>query len=281
MPNQEQIEYWNAKGGPRWVEQRELLDRQLAQLGDLVLDAVPWEQGHRILDVGCGTGGSTLDLARRLDPAGSVVGMDVSKVMLECAKSRVQSDVVSWICADAQTHALEEQSFDGVFSRFGVMFFDDPVSAFTNFGRAVRNDGWLGFVCWKAFDENPWLKLPLEAIASLIPEPEPRDPNAPGPAAFADRDRVTSILSRAGFVDIQFENHRPKIQVGGTSDFDRAIEFNLEIGPAAAALREHGDHLRGPAKERLIEAFKPYRSDDGILMDASVWVVTARARRSA
>jgi len=200
--NAEQIDYWNTGAGEIWAELQEQLDRQTEPLGREALRALAPQPGERILDIGCGCGQSTLQLAERVGPGGEVVGIDISRPMLEVARGRavaVASDRVEFLEVDAQTGDLGRGRFDAVYSRFGVMFFGDPAAAFANIRAALKAGGRMAFVCWRPMAENPLMRAPMQAAAPLLPPMPPPDPLAPGPFAFADPERVRRILTEAGF----------------------------------------------------------------------------------
>ena len=275
-PNAEQITYWNEQGGPRWVKLQEALDRQLASFGHIVMDRLAIGSGERVLDVGCGCGETTLELARRVGPAGSVVGADISAVMLERARERGRGvGNVEFLVADAQTHAFAPASFDAVFSRFGVMFFGDPRAAFANLARAMKPGGRLGFHCWKRLLDNPWMTVPFFAALEHLPPPTPPPPDAPGPFAFADADRVRGILTDAGLAEIEFESRTDPMELG-SGTLDDAVDFALQMGPTSIALREATPETVAKVRASVRAALAPYRTADGVRLDTSSWVVTAR-----
>ena len=199
-PNQAQVDYWNTGAGPVWAELQDMLDRQLDPLGRAAQQALDVAPGERVLDIGCGCGHTTLALAEAASPNGQVLGVDISGPMLAVARGRAATNpVIRFIEADAQTADLPSGAFDAAYSRFGVMFFADPAAAFGNIRRAVRAGGRLGFVCWRAFSENLWMRGPAEAAAAFLPSAPAPDPEAPGPFAFADPSRVRRILEEAGW----------------------------------------------------------------------------------
>ena len=275
-PNAEQITYWNEQGGPRWVKLQEALDRQLASFGRIVMDRLAIGSGERVLDVGCGCGETSFELARRVGPSGSVVGADISTVMLERARERGRGIAnVEFLNADAQTHLFAPASFDVVFSRFGVMFFADPPAAFANLARALKPGGRLGFHCWKTLMDNPWMTVPLFAALQHLPPPTPPPPDAPGPFAFADADRVRGILAAAGLAEIEFESRTDPIGLG-SGTVDAAADFALQMGPTSIALREASPETVAKVRASVREALAPYQTDDGVRLTTSSWVVTAR-----
>jgi ubiquinone/menaquinone biosynthesis C-methylase UbiE len=238
-PNAAQVEYWNTGTGPTWAELQEPLDRQLAPLGHAAMAALQPRPGEQVLDIGCGSGETSLELAAAVTPGGQVTGADISRPMLEVARRRAEGmAALRFVEADAQTYPFTPATFDAVFSRFGVMFFADPAGAFGNIRKALRPGGRLAFVCWRAPSENPIMVLPMMAAAPYLPPVEPTDPTAPGPFAFADPERVRGILSKAGFSDIQIAPHDEKV---GGGDLDTAIHLAMRVGPLGRMVRENPD----------------------------------------
>ena len=276
-PNAEQIRYWNETLGPRWVEQEDLLDAQIAPLGLAAMERAHPGKGERVLDVGCGCGQTSLQLAERVGSEGSVFGVDVSSPMLERARARAAGRPnLRFTNADAQTHAFRER-FDLAFSRFGVMFFADPVAAFANLHRALRPGGRLAFVCWQALDRNPWLLVPLRAVVGIVDLPPPPPPGAPGPFSFADPERVPGILEAGGFEAVALERLEGQLAIGAGGDLARAVQFTLQMGPVSAALREAGAELRLRAADAIRAALAPLASEAGVRAGYAAWIATARA----
>jgi SAM-dependent methyltransferase len=183
-------------------------------------------------------------------------------------------DHVRFIAADAQAHAFPESGSDGLFSRFGVMFFADPTAAFTNLSRALVPGGRVAFACWQALADNAWIRVPMMALGAIMPLPPPPPPDAPGPGAFADRERVTGLLERAGLRDVQFEAFTPEVVLGG--GIDEAVRFALDVGPTSRALAEAPPGLKEKAVAAIAEAFAPHASARGVLLASAAWIVTAR-----
>jgi len=275
-PNAEQIRYWNETIAPRWIEQEAMLDAQIAPLGLAVIERAKVARGERVLDVGCGCGQTTLQLAERVGGTGSVLGVDVSAPMLGRARERASGLAnVRFENADAQTWRSSER-FDLAFSRFGVMFFADPGAAFANLRAALRPEGRLAFVCWQAIERNPWLLVPMRALAGIVEFPAPPAPGAPGPFAFADPDRVRAILSRAGFAGIELAPLAGDLSIGAGGDLDRAVGFAMQMGPASALLREADAALRERARAAIRAALAPFVTPTGVRADYAAWAVTAR-----
>lgn len=267
MPgNVDQIALWNGPSGETWVAMQERLDRQLFPLGRVAMDALAVRPGERVVDIGCGSGQTTIELAARVGSAGRVVGVDISEPLLALARRRAPD--LAFVAADAQRHRFEPA--DAAFSRFGVMFFTDPVAAFTNLASAVRR---LAFVCWRRAEENPMMTVPIAAaVAAGLPAPESPPPDAPGPFAFADRDRVAQILAAAGFDEIEIVAHDEPI---GGSDLDASVDLAFHVGPLARQLREH-PALRASVTDAVRAAIASYVTDGLVAMPSATWIVTAR-----
>ena len=279
-PNAEQIRYWNDVSGPKWVALQEKLSSHLRPFGARALERAALTPGDRVIDVGCGCGETTIEIARRVGPRGAVTGIDVSTVMLAQAVEAVRAaglDNVALENVDAQTAALPDGAFDVLFSRFGLMFFIDPEAAFANLRRALRPGARLAFVCWRALAENAWMRVPGEAVAQHVELQRPL-PGAPGPFAFADPGRLRALLEGASFGDVALEAVDEPALIGGGGTLDEAVEFLLQIGPAAMALREASAEKQAAATLAIREALVPYQTSDGVRMDAAVWIVTASAR---
>jgi SAM-dependent methyltransferase len=278
-PNAEQIQYWNELAGQKWVALQPLLDTQLSPLGQRVMERAGVASGERVLDVGCGCGNSTLDLARRVGPAGTVTGIDISTVMLERARQAAREAGVTQVRfenADAQTHCFSPGSFDVLFSRFGVMFFIDPAAAFANLRDALRPGGRVGFVCWQGLQRNPWMHVPLRAALPHIPPPPLPAPDAPGPFAFADADRVRDILSGAGFTALNIEALNEPLSVGGGQNLDETANFLVHIGPLGRLLRDAEDDVRARVAESVRDAIAPFATPEGVRMPSAAWLVTGQ-----
>jgi ubiquinone/menaquinone biosynthesis C-methylase UbiE len=205
--NSDQMALWNGRAGRAWVDQQALLDQVLKPLEDRLVDEVRAAGGRRVLDVGCGTGSTTLAVARLLGGKGHCTGADISESMISLAKERAthERSPAEFICADLQVHPFEPASFDTMISRIGVMFFDNPVMAFANLRHAATVDAKLRCIAWRSAAENPFMTAAERAAAPLLPNISPRRPDAPGQFAFADRDRVASILQKSGWADIDVQ----------------------------------------------------------------------------
>jgi SAM-dependent methyltransferase len=277
-PNAEQIRYWNEMAGPKWVAFKKMIDLQIRGLGLATMEHAAVAAGERVLDVGCGCGDTTLELASRVGATGRVLGVDISRVMLDRARelaAQAGFSNVELASVDAQTYALPRAAFDLVYSRFGVMFFTDPPAAFANLRRSLRPGGRLAFVCWRTLGENPWMAVPLMAAMQYLTVTPP-PPDAPGPFSFADAQRIRDILSRAGFSAVEITPIDETFTVGGGGDLDATVEFVLQMGPTGAALRESEEDVREAVARVVREALVPYHGDAGVKMSSGAWIVTAR-----
>ncbi|MGP1283789.1 MAG: class I SAM-dependent methyltransferase [Parasphingopyxis sp.] len=244
----------------------------LAPADPILIDAVAPRSGERILDIGCGTGAVSELLA--LEGA-AVTGIDLSETMIAGAQFRARENL-SFQVADA-AQFLGDAPFAAVASRFGVMFFDDPHAAFANIRANLVPDGRLVFLCWQAPDRNPWAMVPAKAVVPLLAEPMPTDPDAPGPFALADSDRIMTILDAAGFRDAVIEGHDVPI-VLSRDGLDDATDFACQIGPGSRALTELDETGRAKARIAIREALSGHVGPTGSLtMAGAVWLVTARA----
>jgi ubiquinone/menaquinone biosynthesis C-methylase UbiE len=278
--NEESQRAWDGVLFDRFLQFRHLVVSGLAQFGVEAMRRFPPAEGDRVVDIGCGMGDSALQLAELVGPAGSVLGVDISPRFIELAASESTLANVRFEVKDMQASSLEEQ-FDYAFARFGTMFFANPVAAMRNVRSSLADDGRLCMVVWRRREENPWLYVAEQVVKPLVPEPEEEVDEAhcgPGPFSMAGADTVSMQLRAAGFTEISFRRFDAPFLLG--RDLDEAVEMNLAIGPAAEALRFAGDHgaeLRPKLESMLREALAPYETAEGVILDSSVWIVTASA----
>ncbi len=272
--NAAQFDYWNQTVGHGWVHYQAQLDGQLEPLGLEGIRVLNPSPGEHILDIGCGCGQTTLALAEQVGPRGVVTGVDISAPMLEVARAAPLGKGAcrpTYLECDAQTDGIGEATYDALYSRFGVMFFSDPLAAFKNLHRALKSGGRMTFVCWRPFQDNLFMRLAVEAARPHLPAAPPPDPTAPGPFAFADTERVRTILSQAGFSQIRFQ---PFDEAIGGAPIDKTIELNLRVGPLTGAMMERPDLIPVVA-DAVRSAISPYLTPKGVLMPAAVWIVSA------
>ena len=272
----EQTKLWNGLAGHAWVEAQELLDPMFTPLEDLLVEAVSAGSGRRVLDVGCGTGSTTLAVARRLGAQGRCIGIDISAPMITAARARAEREGTSagFICADAQTHAFEPASFDMIISRFGVMFFGDSARAFANLRHASENGAALRFIAWRSPSENPFMTTAERAAAPLLPNLPARRPDAPGQFAFADQRRVHHILEESGWAEIDI---RP-IDVACTLPEKELVHYLTRLGPLGLILHEADDRTRTQVIETARAAFDPYVHGAEVRFTAACWMAAAIKR---
>jgi SAM-dependent methyltransferase len=272
----EQATLWNGVAGRAWVELQESLDQIFKPFEDLLVEAVSLGPGGRVLDVGCGAGGTTLAVARGLGAKGRCIGIDISDAMIAAARSRakLEGTTATFICANAQAHTFEPASFDIIISRFGVMFFEDSIRAFANLRHAAAENAELRFVAWRSAAENPFMTTADRAAAPLLPNLPARQTDAPGQFAFANSDRVHNILKESGWAKIDI---RP-VDVACTLPEKELIPYLTRLGPVGRILQETDDRTRTHVIQRVRAAFDPYVNGAEVRFTAACWIVRAQAR---
>ncbi|UCI19534.1 class I SAM-dependent methyltransferase [Mesorhizobium sp. B2-1-8] len=276
QPNTRQAALWNDVSGKAWVEMQPILDEILAPLERLVVDAGYPGEGGNVLDIGCGAGATTLTMARRVGNDGNCVGLDISRPLVALATERARVEGAanaSFEVGDAQAHAFEPGRFDAVVSRFGVMFFDDPVAAFSNIRQAARRGGKLAFVAWRSPVENDFMTTAARAAAPFLPPAPAPDPDAPGQFAFADGAKVKRILEASGWSSIKVEQANVLCQIAEGD----LMTFATRLGPVAATLREVDRVTAEKITTVLPAAYAPFVEDGEARFNAACWLVTALA----
>ncbi len=273
----EQIAYWNNGGGEKWVAAQEQTDRMLAPVSDALLARAGLEPGIAVLDIGCGCGATALELAKRVGPQGRVLGVDVSAAMLARAQVRLAGfSQAQLVLADAAAYPFEAFAELAV-SRFGVMFFGEPALAFANIRKAIKPSGRLLFACWRALDENLWMKVPLQAVDSAgvprLPRPGPDDP---GPISFADPARVQSKLSAAGFSGISCTPADFPVDIAAGGGLEAAVQQAMTIGAASTAVRDQPVAVREQAARHIAAALVPYAAGPSVMLQGAIWFVEAK-----
>ncbi len=275
-PNRDQSALWNDAAGRTWVEMQDVLDRVLGPFGALLMDEAFPGEGARVVDVGCGAGATTVAMARRVGPAGSCLGVDISGPLVAAARARAAAEAVEnagFIQADAQTFAFQPGSIDAIISRFGVMFFDDPAAAFANLRRAARPGAKLTFVAWRGPADNAFLTLATRTAAPHLPPLPAPGPEDPGQFAFADPDRVRRILDASGWSEVDVA---PLDIACSIAEADLTA-YTTKLGPVGSALRDADEPTRARITDLLRDTFAPLVRDGAAEFTAACWLVTARA----
>src|SRR3954468_16643869 len=275
--NADQIAYWNGPGGQRWADRQVAQDILLKPVADILIDRAAPRPGERVVDIGCGSGATTIAFGRKVAPSGHAFGVDISGPMLERARASAPKELpIDFALADATVYPFDPASVDLLASRFGVMFFADPVMSFANMRKALKPSGRLAFACWREPRENPFFMAPLQAVYKHVPKLPPQGPEAPGPFAFASEARVRRILGDAGFTGVEMEPCNLALDVAIGRGIDAAVQGALEIGPAARALEGQPEDVRTAATRSIREALAAYASGESVLLPASIWIVTAK-----
>lgn len=276
--NADQIAYWNGPGGQRWAARQRAQDILLRPVADILIDRANPGIGERIIDVGCGSGATTIAFARKVGPSGRALGVDVSGPMLAQARQSAPADLpVDFVLADATIYPFDPASTDVLASRFGVMFFAEPAVSFANLRKALRPSGRLAFACWREPRANPWMIAPLQAVYRHVPKLPEQGPEDPGPFAFASEARVKRILSEAGFTGIAMEARDLSLDIAIGGGLNAAVQGALEIGPANRALEGAPAEVRAAATNSIREVLAPFVLGETVPLPGSIWIVTARA----
>jgi SAM-dependent methyltransferase len=275
-PNADQVVYWNGPGGQAWADRQATQDLVLAPVSAALFARAGIAAGAVVIDIGCGCGATSIELARRAGPGGRVLGIDVSAPMLARARALAPPAApVEFLQADATLHPFAAAQADLLFSRFGVMFFADPVASFANLRRALRPDGRLLFACWREPAANPWLMVPLQAAYRHVPRLPEVGPEDPGPFAFAREARVRGILAAAGFGSIGMEPVDLDFDMGCGRGLDAAVESAAGIGPASRAMQGQPEAARAAALQAIRAALAPQVADQRVALGGAIWIVTA------
>lgn len=274
--NADMLAFWDGHGGHTWVARQRHTDTSLSEVTAALLEFAAPCPGERVLDVGCGCGAPTLEFARAVGTAGSVAALDISGPMLAEARARAAAaDItnVDWQQADPACTVLDE--FDLLTSAFGTMFFGDPVAAFSNMRRAAAAGARLAIVCWRALPENPWMGVPMEAVARHLPPRPPPVPNAPGMFAFAQTERVTEILTAAGWASPRFEALDVELDIAAGRGLDEAVIQSTQIGAVNSWLRDQPGDIKALAIASLREALEPYATETEVRLPAALWLIAS------
>lgn len=274
-----QARLWNGASGHAWVELHDLLDRMFKPAEDMLVEAVAAGPAGSVLDVGCGTGATTLAVARRFGARVRCMGIDISEPMIVNARDRAEGEgsSASFVRGDAQTYAFTHGGFDMFISRFGVMFFNDPLRAFVNLRRAASDHAELRFLAWRSASENPFMTAAERAAAPLLPNLPAREPGAPGQFAFADRQRVSSLLAESGWAEIDIQ----PVDLPCTLPEPELLDYFTRLGPVGLALNDVDSYTRAQVVDAMRAGFEPYVQGTEVRFTAACWMIGARARSAA
>jgi ubiquinone/menaquinone biosynthesis C-methylase UbiE len=274
--NSDQAAYWNGPAGRRWTDRQEMQDVVLAPVSAALLDRARVARGERVIDIGCGCGATAIELAERVGPQGRVIGLDISAPMLERARERAPGNLpLQLILADATVHPFEVGATDLLFSRFGVMFFADPVLSFANMRKALRPGGRMAFAAWREPRKNPWMIVPLQEAYKHVPRLPEVAPDDPGPFAFASEDRVQRILKEAGFTGIAMEPVELTVDLAAGRGLEAAVNGALAIGPVSRALEGQAPEQTAAVASSIRAALAARQQGATVPLGASVWIATA------
>ena len=274
--NADQLAFWNGAGGRTWVARQEHTDIALAPVSEALLAFAAPRAGERVLDVGCGCGATTLEFARAVGPAGRVTALDISAPMLAEARARAQAAGIAnvdWRQADAATAALDE--FDLLASNFGLMFFGNPVAAFAHMRRAASPGARMAFVCWRPLAENPWMEVPMRAVAPHVPPRPKADPEAPGMFAFADPQRVSKILTAAGWAPPRLEKLDRDLDIAAGRGLEQAVAQSTQIGAINSWLRDQPAEVVRAAVASVREALAKHVAGASVRLPGAMWLVSS------
>ena len=276
--NPDQGKFWNEEPGLSWVENDRLMSERLESISQLLLENLDLRPSGRILDIGCGGGGTTLALAKRAPPSAQITGLDISKPLLDLAAQKcADHENINFVLADAQAHRFALQKFDTVISRFGVMFFENPVKAFQNIKSALTVEGRLHFVCWAPLEENEFFYAPLQAALQHTDQPFIAPGRAPGPLAFSDAAYLRSLLEEAGFQQIEIAKTPTQVTTKDSPEEDAKLLMQIGLATRIMTLAEMGEAERAEVFRSMLAQSAACHQDDKISYDATVYIVAARA----
>ena len=278
--NEEATEAWSGVLFDRFVEFRSLIVDSLKRHGDEAMRLHPPKLGERVLDIGCGFGDTTQQLARLVGADGEALGVDVSEPFIRASIEEAREagvTNVAFLTGDVQVMELPG-TFDYAFSRMGVMFFANPVQALRNIRGALRPGGQLVAVVWRRKLDNPWLHRAEQVVEQYLEKPEESDEPTcgPGPFSMENADTVSEQLQIAGFEKPTFTRCDLPMKLG--DDLDNAVRFNMAIGPAAEIIRlvgDDADEIRPKLEAEIREVLADYAGPDGVSGPASTWIITA------
>ena len=274
--NADQIAYWNGAGGHHWTDRQQLQDLMLGPVSAVLIGRAGPKAGETVVDVGCGCGATTFDLAKQVGPGGHVTGIDISEPMLSRARELAPGGApVDFLLADATVYPFPQGNAHLMFSRFGVMFFANPAISFANMRKALRPDGRLIFACWRTPRDNPWMMAGLQHAYKYVPKLPEMKPEDPGPFSFASEERVHRILSEAGFARIEMERVDLALDIATGRGLDAALESVLTIGPTSRALEGQPADKVAAATQSIRSMLQEHLKGDTVPLGGSIWIVAA------
>ncbi|MFZ1989367.1 MAG: class I SAM-dependent methyltransferase [Alphaproteobacteria bacterium] len=287
VPQSIEAAEWAGQMGAKWLAHLDQFEGMIAGVGSAVIAEAKFKPGERVIDIGCGGGATSMEIARIVGPNGSVTGLDISPALARHCESRARKAGLSntrFIAGDAATTKIGDANFDRLFSRFGVMFFADSKAAFAHMHGFLKPGGGLNFACWGPPPENTWMQEIAAVSQRILPAPPPMPPAPsepgamPGPFAFADPDYVRGILQSAGFTDINIKPWRGHLHFGGRDgNPEEAARFIMEAMPMGAALQDQPAEKQRQARAELTEAFARHKGPSGLNLQGVCWFVSARA----
>jgi len=279
------VQAWNTVLFEKWCRYKHVITVGMSAHGEAALDRHPVPAGGRVLDVGCGFGDTTLEIARRVGSGGTAVGVDCAENFVEASRrdaAEAGIDNVEFFVADVQTDPVRGP-YDAIYSRFGTMFFNFPGAALRNLRESLVEGGELTMVVWRKRDENPFLYEAEQCVREIVPHVEAETSEqptcGPGPFSMAGPDMVSAMMQSAGFRQVSFERYDAPVCIGVSRE--EAVRFALDVGPAGEIIRlaeELGQRLLPEVEAKLSERFADLEGPDGgIWAGSSVWIVNARA----
>ena len=267
-------DYWKEDGGQRWADMIDATENSISVFDDKLFEKASISEGEIVLDVGCGGGTTSIEIAQRVTANGHVTGLDISVPILNIARQRGKAfSNLEFEEADAADFNPGSEVYDLIFSRFGLMFFSKPVDAFSNLKAMLKQSGRIVFLCWRTFDENPWMKEPAEAVFKVIPPQGPAPgPDAPGPFSLGDRGKIENIMNQAGYKAMEIEAIDINLEIG---NLEETVNFFTRMGPAASLIAEADEDRKQAAITSLTESLRDYETAAGVSMPGAAWIVSA------